>query len=479
VDGVYFEFFNGIAIAMLLRIFNQYIPTRKLAFFFLESIFILGMVVLGAYLRFLGDIASFSSYESLFLKALLIVASVQLSLYYFDLYDLKIFRSNIELGIRLLQSLGVSTIVLAVLYYLFPFLIVGRGIFIFSLGFIGAAIVSWRLVYNHILKTKQLDQKIMIVGLGLLAKSIAREIIEKGDTGFKVIGFITDNPERIGEKLVNPSVIGDQSQIFDIATREKVNRIIVALEERRGKFPEDQLLSCKMRGITVEDGIEFYEHLTGRLQVESLRPSVLIFSNGFKKSKLTMWMKRVVGFSLSFIGLALLSPLILMISILTKIDSRGPIFYRQERVGENGKVFKLLKFRSMAENAEANGPVWAEANDKRNTRVGRWIRKWRLDEIPQMFNVLKGDMSFVGPRPERPYFVETLRREIPYYDRRFSVKPGITGWAQIKYQYGASKEDALEKLKYDLYYIKNLSPLFDLLIIFETIKVVLFGKGAR
>jgi len=271
---------------MLLRIFNQYIPTRKLAFFFLESIFILGMVVLGAYLRFLGDIASFSSYESLFLKALLIVASVQLSLYYFDLYDLKIFRSNIELGIRLLQSLGVSTIVLAVLYYLFPFLIVGRGIFIFSLGFIGAAIVSWRLVYYHILKTKQLDQKIMIVGLGLLAKSIAREIIEKGDTGFKVIGFITDNPERIGEKLVNPSVIGDQSQIFDIATREKVNRIIVALEERRGKFPEAQLLNCKMKGIEIEEGIEFYEHLTGRLQVESLRPSALIFSDGFKKSKL-------------------------------------------------------------------------------------------------------------------------------------------------------------------------------------------------
>jgi exopolysaccharide biosynthesis polyprenyl glycosylphosphotransferase len=213
--------------------------------------------------------------------------------------------------------------------------------------------------------------------------------------------------------------------------------------------------------------------------VESLRPSVLIFSNGFKKPKLTMWMKRVVGFGFSLIGLALLSPLILMILILIKIDSRGPVFYRQERVGENGKVFKLLKFRSMVENAEANGPVWAEANAKRITRVGRRIRKWRLDEIPQMFNVLKGDMSFVGPRPERPYFVETLRKEIHYYDRRFSVKPGITGWAQIKYQYGASKEDALEKLKYDLYYIKNLSPLFDLLIIFETIKVVLFAKGAR
>jgi len=445
----------------------------------METGFIMGMVLIGVYLRFLSDSTNFSSYEYLFLKALLIVVVVQLSLYYFDLYDLKIFRSNVELTIRLLQSLGASCIFLAILYYLFPFLIMGRGIFLISLGFLGAVIVSWRVIYNHIHKTKQLDQRIMIIGSGQLAKTIAIEIIDKADTGFNVIGFITDDPERVGEKLVNPSVIGDQSQILEIAMKEKVNRIIVALEERRGKFPEDQLLSCKMRGIPVEDGIEFYEHLTGRLQVESLRPSTLIFSDGFKKPKLTMWIKRVVGFSLSFIGLTVLSPLILTILILIKIESRGPIFYRQERVGENGKVFNLLKFRSMVENAEANGPVWAEANDQRVTCIGRWIRKWRLDEIPQMFNVLKGDMSFVGPRPERPYFVETLRKEIRYYDRRFSVKPGITGWAQIKYRYGASKIDALEKLKYDLYYIKNLSPLFDLLIIFETIKVVLFGKGAR
>jgi len=464
---------------MILKIFNQYVPLRKLAFILMETGFIMGMVLIGVYLRFLSDSTNFSSYEYLFLKALLIVVVVQLSLYYFDLYDLKIFRSNVELTIRLLQSLGASCISLAILYYLFPFLIMGRGIFLISLGFLGAVIVSWRVIYNHIHKTKQLDQRIMIIGSGQLAKTIAIEIIDKADTGFNVIGFITDDPERVGEKLVNPSVIGDQSQILEIAMKEKVNRIIVALEERRGKFPEDQLLSCKMRGIPVEDGIEFYEHLTGRLQVESLRPSTLIFSDGFKKPKLTMWIKRVVGFSLSFIGLTVLSPLILTILILIKIESRGPIFYRQERVGENGKVFNLLKFRSMVENAEANGPVWAEANDQRVTCIGRWIRKWRLDEIPQMFNVLKGDMSFVGPRPERPYFVETLRKEIRYYDRRFSVKPGITGWAQIKYRYGASKIDALEKLKYDLYYIKNLSPLFDLLIIFETIKVVLFGKGAR
>jgi sugar transferase (PEP-CTERM system associated) len=464
---------------MILRIFDQYIPVRKIAFFFLESVFIGGMVILGAYLRFLGHPAGFYHYEYLILKALLIVACVQLSLHYFDLYDLKAFRSNMELGIRLLQSLGVSSILLAFLYYLFPLLIIGRGIFFISLGFMGVVIVSWRIIYNHILKTRQLDQRIMIIGSGPLAQNIAKEIVEGMDTGFKVIGFITEDPERIGEKLVNPSIIGDQSQILDIATKERVDRIIVAIEERRGKFPDAQLLECKMRGIAVEEGIEFYEHLTGRLQVESLRPSSLIFSDGFKKSKLTIWMKRVSGFSLSLIGLILLSPLILIISILIKIESRGPVFYKQERVGERGKIFRLLKFRSMVEEAEANGPVWAEQDDKRVTRVGRWMRKWRIDEIPQMFNVLKGDMSFVGPRPERPFFVEKLRKEIPFYDQRFSVKPGVTGWAQIKYPYGASNKDALEKLKYDLYYIKNISSLYDLLIVFETIKVVLFGKGAR
>ena len=464
---------------MILRIFNQYIPVRKIAFFFLESVFIGGMVILGAYLRFLGNPASFHQYEYLILKAFLIVACVQLSLYYFDLYDLKAFRSNIELGIRLLQSLGVSSILLAFLYYLFPLLIIGRGIFLISLGFMGVVIVSWRIIYNHILKTRQLDQRIMIIGSGPLAKGIAKEIVERVDTGFEVIGFITDHSEGVGEKFVNPSVIGDQSHILDIATKERVDRIIVAIEERRGKFPDAQLLECKMRGIAVEEGIGFYEHLTGRLQVESLRPSSLIFSDGFKKSKLTMWVKRVSGFSLSLIGLLLLSPLILVISILIKIDSRGPVFYKQERVGERGKIFRLLKFRSMVEGAEANGPVWAGKNDDRITRIGRWIRKWRLDEIPQMVNVLKGDMSFVGPRPERAYFVEKLREEIPFYGQRFYVKPGITGLAQVKYQYGASKDDALEKLRYDLYYIKNLSSLFDLLIVFETIKVVLFGKGAR
>jgi hypothetical protein len=348
---------------MILKVFNQYMPVRKLVFFFFETFFIFGMVILGTYVRFFGEIGGFEVYEGLFLqiKTLIIVAAVQLSLYYFDLYDLKIYRSNKELGIRLLQSLGVSSILLAVLYYFFPSLIIGRSIFFISLGFMAAVIVCWRMTYNHILRSRQLDQRILIIGTGVLARDIGKEIVDRVDTGFKIIGFIAENPEEVGKKLVNPSVISDTSQITDVVRREKVDRIIVALADRREKFPGAQLLECKMNGVSVEDGVEFYEHLTGRLQVESLRPSCFIFSDGFKKSKLTIWMKRVVGFSLSLIDLILLSPVILILSLLIKIDSRGPVLYHQKRVGEKGKVFKLLKFRSMVENAEANGgPVWAQ-----------------------------------------------------------------------------------------------------------------------
>jgi len=464
---------------MILKIFNQYIPVRKLAFVTLESFFIIGMVFWGTFLSSLWSSPTSQEYDVLLGKALVIALSAQLCLYYFDLYDLNIFKSNFELTIRLLQALGVSSIVLAILYYLFPDLIIGRGIFFISLWFIAGVMVSWRLLYNFLVKTKRLDQKIVILGCGLLAQNIARMVMEREDTGFRVIGFIAGDQTRIGDPLVNPSIIGSQKQLVDLVRKEKIDRIIVALDERRGKFPDAELLACKMRGIGIENGVQFYENLTGRLQVEDLTPSFLIFSDGFAKSKTSQGLKRITELLVSGIGLVLFSPFVLVIALLIKIDDRGVVFYKQERVGKKGKVFKLLKFRSMIENAEADGPVWSKENDTRITRIGRWIRKSRLDEIPQIINVLKGDMSFVGPRPERPSFVEKLGQVIPFYDLRSWVRPGITGWAQIKYPYGASEKDALEKLKYDLYYLKNWSFLFDLLILFETIKVVLFAKGGR
>jgi sugar transferase (PEP-CTERM system associated) len=275
-------------------------------------------------------------------------------------------------------------------------------------------------------------------------------------------------------------VIGDCSLLNKIANEGKVDRIVVALEERRGALPTEALLKCRMEGISIEEGVSFYERLTGKLFIDRIYPSFLIFSDGFANSDLNRLMKAVMDYFLASVGLVICLPLIPLISLAIRIDSSGPVFYRQERAGKNGKVFNLLKFRSMKENAEEEtGPVWAQENDKRVTRVGRIIRTLRMDEIPQMINVLKGEMSFVGPRPERPHFVDQLTREIPFYEKRFVVKPGITGWAQVEYNYGASKDDAIEKLKYDLYYIKNMTVFSDLIIGFRTARSVLFGKGAR
>ena len=281
------------------------------------------------------------------------------------------------------------------------------------------------------------------------------------------------------ERQSEPMIIGEYSQILSICKRSRINRVIVALDERRGKLPIEQLLFCRLNGIKVDDGMAFTEDLAGKLSVENLHPSSLIFSNGFKNSVFFKRVKGYVDIAVSAAGLILSFPLSVIVAVAILLNSKGPVFYKQERVGEDGKIFRLVKFRSMRDDAEEDGPAWAGVNDERVTRVGRVIRKLRFDEIPQMINVLKGDMSFVGPRPERLFFVSQLKEEIPYYSQRHAVKPGITGWAQIRYPYGASKEDALEKLKYDLYYVKHMSLLFDLTIILETAKIVFWGRGAR
>jgi len=279
---------------------------------------------------------------------------------------------------------------------------------------------------------------------------------------------------------MNAKVIGSYEQLLEVVERESINKIVVALHDRRGKLPVEALLTCKLRGVDVEEGTTFYEQLSGKILLENLRPSWIIFSSGFVVSPLMQLLKRLVDILLSGVGLVLAAPLIPVIALLIKIDSRGSVFFTQERVGQNGQLFVLIKFRSMQADAEsATGPVYANVGDYRVTRVGRLLRTTRLDELPQLLNVLRGDMSFVGPRPERPYFFEQFEKEIPYYGQRWSVKPGITGWAQVSYPYGSTLEDAIEKLRLDLYYIKNMSLFLDLFIILKTVKIVLLGQGAR
>jgi len=284
----------------------------------------------------------------------------------------------------------------------------------------------------------------------------------------------------VPQNLKHVEILGSNSQLQQIVEEYKVDRIIVALDDRRGKLPVQDLVSCKFKGIAIDDSMAIQEELTGKIMTNGLNPSWIIFSRGFNKSKIFLVIKRLVDILLSSILLIMSSPLAIMTMFAVKLDSPGPIFYVQTRVGEKEKRFDIIKFRSMYKGAEkASGPLWAAPDDHRVTRVGRIIRKLRIDEIPQLYNILRGDMSFVGPRPERPVFVDELKKVIPYYAKRFWIKPGLTGWAQVNYPYGASVEDAVEKLQYELYYIKHMSLALDLAIILQTAKVVLLRKGAR
>jgi len=294
-----------------------------------------------------------------------------------------------------------------------------------------------------------------------------------------VRGFVDDNPALVGVSIVNPKVLGLNHELRSIVAEKKIDRIVVELRDRRGRLPVDELLKLKMGGVGVEEATSVYERVTGKIAIENLKPSWMVFGEGFEVSRRILVQKQIVSFSVSLLLMLLCAPLFPLIALLIKLDSEGPVFFRQERVGQNGKTFTLLKFRSMRQDAEKDtGPVWARPEDKRVTRLGRYLRRTRLDEIPQLINVLKGEMTLIGPRPERPNFVQDLSNTIPFYLLRHSVKPGITGWAQINYRYGSSVEDAIEKLQYDLFYIKNISWALDLLIILNTVKTVLVRKGS-
>ena len=459
----------------MLRLFKQYYPIRNAIFVLGEGAFIFLSVILAA--GFMLGETEFHIHAIVF-KALLISTTCQVCLYYNDLYDLKITDTIVEMGIRLLQALGVSAIFLAAVYFIFPSFIINRGIFLVSIGFIIVFVITWRLAYTQILNRGLFNQKIIILGSSETAKEIAKRIMGKTDSGYEIGALLSENKK---EKLADEEQsIGRESydDIAGLAMQKGVKKIVVALKEKRGTFPVEQLLKCRVNGIEVIEGNSFYEMLTGKLIVEQINPSWLIFSHGFQKTWSQKIVKRTTDIVLSALMLIVLSPFILLVAIIIKLDSKGPVLFSQERVGEKHKPYVVHKFRSMRSDAEKDtGPVWAKENDDRITRVGNFIRKWRIDELPQLWNVLKGEMSFVGPRPERDHFVKQLTEIIPYYRERFTVKPGLTGWAQVSYGYGATVEDAIEKLNYDLFYIKNMSILMDLMIVARTVKTVIFGHG--
>src|SRR4051812_18913521 len=457
-----------------MQVFNRYVSTRGLTVFAGELLLIFGSVALAALVQNTPDLSS-----NLW-KIALVTLVCQLCLYYNDFYDLTVVHSNRELIVRLLQAAGAASIVLAALYFAAPRLMIGNGIFVSALFVFLVAILGWRLAFNSVTGSLRLDEeRVLFVGTGETARKVARQILDQHDFAYRVIGFIDDDASRIGERIVNPAIIGTPADIERLIAEHQVDRIVVGLSDRRGKLPVEELLRAKMAGVRVEEATTTYERVTGKILIDDLRPSWLIFSDGFRVSRLSRMMKRTIDLTLALALAVLTLPLMVLTALMVLLDDGAPVLYRQERVGKNGRRFVLSKSRSMRKDAKKGGkPIWATARDDRVTRIGRFMRKTRLDELPQLWNVVLGDMSFVGPRPERPFFVDQLSLQIPFYQQRHAVKPGLTGWAQVRYRYGSSLEDAMEKLRYDLYYIKHLSVFFDLTIVFDTVKVVLFRKGA-
>ena len=443
-----------------------------------ESVLILGCVYLAAVIRF-GLEDALAGTEGLW-KAAIITLVTQVCLYFADLYDFRVIGDRRELFVRAVQALGATSLVLAALYYVSEDLMVGRGVFALATAFIVTTVFGWRLLFEWTMRRIGPVDRLLLVGTSEGAVRLARELHERRDFGVAIVGFIDPDPSRVGEPVINPGVIGTIEDIPAIVRARSVDHVVVSLSDARGKLPMEKLLEMKLDGVQFEHLASVYERYTGKIAVENLRPSWLIFSEGFRKSRLQQVVKRLLDLVLAVVGLVLAAPLMLMAALAIKLTSPGPVLYRQQRVGQHGRVFSVYKFRSMRDGAEhRTGAIWASPNDGRITPVGHFLRQTRMDEVPQLWNVLCGHMSLVGPRPERPEFVADLTREIPFYGQRHTVRPGLTGWAQVCYTYGASVEDAMQKLQYDLFYIKNMSLSLDLFVIAKTVKTVLMRQGAQ
>jgi sugar transferase (PEP-CTERM system associated) len=460
---------------------GQQFRARTLLLIALDAVLIVAAVGAAAWLRLGQEFAwTVVSTPRGLSQALIIAGTCQVCLYFADLYDLRVVADRRELFVRLLQSLAAASIFLALVYFWFPDLMVGRGIFVLTAGLVIIAMLGWRLTFEWAAAQVPSGERLLLVGTTPAAVALAQEILgRRSELGVEIVGFVDPDPASVGTRVLNPGVIGTIDDIPVIVARERVDRVVVSLGDARGRLPMDKLLEIKLGGVTFDHLATVYEQYTGKIAVENLRPSWLIFSEGFRKSPIQRATKRTLDVGVALAGFILAAPVLLLAILSVRLTSRGPVFYSQERVGLDGRRFRVLKFRSMRVDAEADtGPVWAARNDDRVTPVGAMLRRTRIDELPQLWNVLRGDMSMVGPRPERPEFVGELTRQIPFYGQRHVVKPGLTGWAQIRYTYGASVEDALQKLQYDLYYIKNMSVALDLFVMAATVKTVVLRRGA-
>jgi sugar transferase (PEP-CTERM system associated) len=448
-----------------------YLPVRTLVLMLGEAFIFVGSFLLAAAIQWGPDSAIVLNGQNV-AKILAISAMAVVCAYYLDLYDPRQLTCGTEAYSRMLIVLSVIAFLLAALGYAFPTFLLGRRVFVVGLIILTVALLSWRAAYSWLVRKPYLREHVYVLGAGDRARGLIEAIRQRPDVPMEIIGWAG----ALGNGSLTRETLAEA--VDGLRSKGKVDRVIVALNDRRGTLPVRELLELRLHGVRVEDSASVMEKISGKIAVDELHPSSMIFSDGFRVNAGSFIARRCVSILVSLTGLLLVLPLIPLIVLAIKLTSDGPVLFRQERVGRLGETFTLFKFRTMRQDAEhGTGPVWASNNDPRITPVGRFLRKSRLDEIPQLWNVLKGNMGFVGPRPERPEFVQWLTEAIPYYHLRHMIRPGVTGWAQVQYQYGASLEQSKQKLQYDLYYIKHMSVMLDLVILFKTVKTVIAARG--
>jgi len=466
---------------LIITLENRFLSLRSAVCFIIEGgIIILSVVVsflllhgrAGTHVVSMGDVVA---------RALVITFFCQTCMYLLDLYNFRLSQTWGELLFALAIAIGFVCVGIGLLSYAIPKFGVAGKMYYLSILIASVCLLIWRLMFEIYITRFASRENILIVGTGEVARRVGEEVRRRQRLGFNLVGFINSPPERN-----NPSaggigdVLGDPAEMDRIIEQHRIDKIVVAITERRGEYPVKEMLALRVNGCQVVEWPGFFEKLSGRIPIDNLAPSFFIFNEGFRKSRFLLSIRRVVSAIFSAVLLGLMLPVFLIVAILIKLDSPGPVIYSQIRVGKGNKPIRIYKFRSMRNDAEKNGDaVWAVENDPRITKIGHFLRKTRIDELPQLFNVLIGELEFVGPRPERPEFVEKLQAMIPYYALRHTVKPGLTGWAQVMFHYGSTIEESKEKLQYDLFYIKNMSVKLDLLILFHTFKIVLLGRGAR
>jgi sugar transferase (PEP-CTERM system associated) len=459
----------------MIRLFNAYFPTRTLLLTVTEVILVTLGFVLAVVLtqRTTNDASIYLLYENGLGRILLVVVVFMVLMYYFDLYDSFVLGNRREVVTRLVGVLGSAFVALAVLYYVFPEVgLAGSSLWI-GVGIVIVAVPAWRRLFFVVNRSARFSERAIVYGDGPLAEPLMQEISNRAELGVRVVGFVGEIPPAA------PGVPWFNADIDELVESRDIQRVIVTMGDRRGKLAVEQLLKLKAKGVHIQDGPEYYESVTGKIPIESLRLSWLLFSSGFHVPTALRLYKRVFSIALSALGILVTSPLLLLAAIAVRLDSPGPAIFRQKRVGEHGGLFTMYKFRSMYEGSDKKELTPVEHDDPRVTRVGRWLRRTRIDELPQLFNILKGDMAFVGPRPFVPEQEKECAEAIPFYKERWLVKPGATGWAQINRGYNATLEDNRDKLAYDLFYIKNVSFGLDLYIVFATIKILILGRGGR